>query len=42
MGERVELLAALMKKETLQIIRDPSCILIAFVMPMILLFIFST
>ena len=41
MGERFELLAALMKKETLQIVRDPSCILIAFVMPMILLFIFG-
>ena len=41
MGERFELLAALMKKETLQIIRDPSCILIVFVMPMILLFIFG-
>ncbi|GHT36654.1 membrane protein [Planctomycetales bacterium] len=34
-------LAALVKKETLQVIRDPSCILIAFVLPMILLFIFG-
>lgn len=30
-----------MKKETLQVWRDPSCILIAFVLPMILLFIFG-
>ena len=30
-----------MKKETLQVRRDPSCILIAFVLPMILLFIFG-
>ena len=30
-----------MKKETLQVQRDPSCILIAFVLPMILLFIFG-
>ena len=34
-------LLALMKKETLQVRRDPSCILIAFVLPMILLFIFG-
>ncbi|MDR2755368.1 MAG: ABC transporter permease [Planctomycetaceae bacterium] len=32
---------ALMKKETLQVWRDPSCILTAFVLPMILLFIFG-
>ncbi len=30
-----------MKKETLQVRRDPSCILIAFVLPVILLFIFG-
>jgi len=34
-------LFALMKKESLQVRRDPSCILIAFVLPMILLFIFG-
>jgi len=34
-------LFALMKKETLQILRDPSSILIAFVLPLILLFIFG-
>ncbi len=34
-------LLALIKKETLQIIRDPSAILIAFVLPLILLFIFG-
>jgi ABC-2 type transport system permease protein len=34
-------LIALIKKETLQIIRDPSTILIAFVQPLILLFIFG-
>ena len=34
-------LLALIKKETLQVQRDPSCILIAFVLPMILLFIFG-
>ncbi|MDR2345622.1 MAG: ABC transporter permease [Planctomycetaceae bacterium] len=32
---------ALIKKETLQVRRDPSCILTAFVLPMILLFIFG-
>ena len=41
MNRRLELLAGLIKKETLQIVRDPSCILIAFVMPLILLFIFG-
>jgi ABC-2 type transport system permease protein len=34
-------LIALIKKETLQIIRDPSTILIAFIQPLILLFIFG-
>jgi ABC-2 type transport system permease protein len=34
-------LIALIKKETLQIIRDPSTILIAFVLPLILLFIYG-
>ena len=34
-------LAALIRKESLQILRDPSSILIAFVLPMILLFIFG-
>ncbi|MGD9638006.1 MAG: ABC transporter permease [Alphaproteobacteria bacterium] len=34
-------LKALIKKETLQIIRDPSTMLIAFVLPLILLFIFG-
>ena len=32
---------ALIKKESLQIIRDPSSVLIAFVLPLILLFIFG-
>jgi len=32
---------ALMKKESLQVVRDPSSILIAFVLPLILLFIFG-
>ena len=41
MTNRWELFGALVKKETFQIIRDPSCILVAFVMPMILLFIFG-
>jgi ABC-2 type transport system permease protein len=34
-------LTALIKKEVLQIIRDPSAILIAFILPLILLFIFG-
>ena len=34
-------LFALIRKETLQIVRDPSAILIAFVLPLILLFIFG-
>ena len=38
---RLRRLFALMKKETLQVRRDPSCILIAFVLPAILLFIFG-
>lgn len=38
---RTRRLFALMKKETLQVRRDPSCILIAFVLPIILLFIFG-
>ncbi len=38
---RLRRLFALMKKETLQVRRDPSCILIAFVLPVILLFIFG-
>ena len=41
MNEPFRRLLALMKKETLQVRRDPSCILIAFVLPMILLFIFG-
>jgi hypothetical protein len=38
---RARRLAALMKKEALQIVRDPSSILIAFVLPVILLFLFG-
>lgn len=38
---RLRRLVALMKKEALQVWRDPSCILIAFVLPVILLFIFG-
>lgn len=34
-------LAALVRKETVQIVRDPSTFLIAFVLPMILLFLFG-
>lgn len=41
MSSTLRRLLALMKKETLQVRRDPSCILIAFVLPMILLFIFG-
>ncbi|MBR2692593.1 MAG: ABC transporter permease [Thermoguttaceae bacterium] len=41
MTNRWELFGALVKKETFQIVRDPSCILVAFVMPLILLFIFG-
>ncbi|MDR1383036.1 MAG: ABC transporter permease [Planctomycetaceae bacterium] len=41
MGFRFQRLLALMKKEMLQVWRDPSCILITFVLPVILLFIFG-
>jgi ABC-2 type transport system permease protein len=41
LGARSRRLAALMKKEALQIVRDPSSILIAFVLPVILLFLFG-
>ena len=34
-------LLALCRKEAMQIVRDPSSILIAFVLPMVLLFIFG-
>ncbi len=34
-------LRALMRKETLQVVRDPSAILIAFVLPVVLLFLFA-
>jgi len=34
-------LAALVRKESLQVVRDPSAILIAFVLPVVLLFLFS-
>ena len=37
----MKILTALIKKEFLQIIRDPSAILIAFVLPLVLLFIFG-
>jgi ABC-2 type transport system permease protein len=39
--DRARRLAALVRKETYQIIRDPSSILIAFVLPLILLFLFG-
>ncbi|RCS25718.1 ABC transporter permease [Phyllobacterium salinisoli] len=39
--DRVRRLAALVRKETYQVIRDPSSILIAFVLPLILLFLFG-
>jgi ABC-2 type transport system permease protein len=38
---RARRLSALMKKEALQIVRDPSSILIAFVLPVVLLFLFG-
>jgi ABC-2 type transport system permease protein len=38
---RARRLWALVRKETLQIVRDPSSILIAFVMPVVLLFLFG-
>ncbi|MCC7279290.1 MAG: hypothetical protein IT487_13375, partial [Chromatiaceae bacterium] len=34
-------LLALVRKEGLQVVRDPSAILIAFVLPVILLFLFA-
>jgi len=34
-------LAALVRKETLQVVRDPSALLIAFVLPVVLLFLFA-
>lgn len=40
-GARARRLAALMAKEGRQIVRDPSSILIAFVLPLILLFLFG-
>lgn len=40
-GGSVRRLAALVRKETYQVIRDPSSILIAFVLPLILLFLFG-
>jgi len=38
---RVRRLKALIVKESLQVVRDPSCILIAFVLPLIFLFLFG-
>ena len=38
---RLRRLSALVRKESLQAIRDPSSILIAFVLPLILLFLFG-
>ena len=40
-ADRVRRFAALVRKESTQIVRDPSSILIAFVLPLILLFIFG-
>lgn len=37
----MKILPALVKKEFLQIIRDPSALLIAFVLPLVLLFLFG-
>ena len=34
-------LLALVRKETLQVVRDPSAILIAFLLPIVLLFLFA-
>ncbi|MFS8056386.1 ABC transporter permease [Rhizobium sp. BR 317] len=39
--ERMRRLAALVRKESFQVMRDPSSILIAFVLPIILLFLFG-
>jgi ABC-type multidrug transport system, permease component len=41
MSRRVEQLFSMIHKEMLQVVRDPSCILIALVLPLILLFIFG-
>ncbi|MDD2391084.1 MAG: ABC transporter permease [Desulfobacterales bacterium] len=38
---RIRRLKALIIKESLQVVRDPSCILIAFVLPLIFLFLFG-
>jgi ABC-2 type transport system permease protein len=40
-GERFRRFRALVRKETQQLVRDPSTILIAFVLPLILLFLFG-
>jgi len=40
-SERLRRFAALVRKESYQIVRDPSSILIAFVLPLILLFLFG-
>jgi ABC-2 type transport system permease protein len=40
-AERLRRFGALMRKETRQVLRDPSSILIAFVLPMVLLFLFG-
>jgi ABC-2 type transport system permease protein len=40
-GERFRRFRALVRKETKQLVRDPSTILIAFVLPLILLFLFG-
>ena len=40
-GFSVARLAALVRKESLQIVRDPSAILIAFALPVMLLFLFA-
>jgi ABC-2 type transport system permease protein len=39
--DRIRRFAALVRKETYQVVRDPSSILIAFVLPLILLFLFG-
>lgn len=41
MSERVRRVAALVAKEARQIVRDPSSILLAFVLPLVLLFLFG-
>ena len=40
-GFSVQRLAALVRKESLQVVRDPSAILIAFALPVLLLFLFA-